>query len=180
MFVEDFFYTIKQKQSYAYIWHLFLCFCFPLCSRLCFSIEFMFVHSNGGQGRASKPHPLRPHRIWDNHCRSCCQDSQNTASRGYHGGKAVFLHPVQSPIEEIWTFHCIAVMFDLCMFHQIILVLHHLVRCTWHPRSKTTKIKIYFELSVEFMKDLPVQLCAFGGVLHLCTAVFTAAVIQGR
>lgn len=61
---------------------------FPLCSCLCFSIEFMFVHSNGGQGWPSMPHPLRPHRIWDNHCRSCCQDSQNSASRGHHGGKA--------------------------------------------------------------------------------------------
>lgn len=70
----------------------FLHFCFPLCSCLRFSIEFMFVHSNGGQGWSSKPHPLRPHCIWDNHCRSRCQDSQNDTSRGHRRGKAVFLH----------------------------------------------------------------------------------------
>ncbi|KAM6922407.1 cAMP and cAMP-inhibited cGMP 3',5'-cyclic phosphodiesterase 10A isoform 2-T2 [Lycodopsis pacificus] len=49
----------------------------------------MFVQSNGGQGWPSKPHPLWPHRIWDNRCRSCCQDSHNTASRGHHGGRAL-------------------------------------------------------------------------------------------
>lgn len=64
----------------------FLQLCFTSCSCLFFSTEFMFIHSNGGQGWASIPHPLWPHRIWDNHCRSCCQDSQNTASRGRHGG----------------------------------------------------------------------------------------------
>lgn len=74
------------------IWRFLSPFLFPLsvfffC--LWSSIEFMFVHSNGGQGWPSKPHPLRPHRIWDNHCRSCCQDSQNTTSRRHHGGEAV-------------------------------------------------------------------------------------------
>lgn len=64
----------------------FLQLCFTSCSCLFFSTEFMFIHSNGGQGWPSIPHPLWPHRIWDNHCRSCCQDSQNTASRGRHGG----------------------------------------------------------------------------------------------
>lgn len=59
-----------------------LCF-----SHLCISIELVFVHPNGGQGWPSVPHPLRSHRIWDNHCRSRCQDSQNATSGRHCRGK---------------------------------------------------------------------------------------------
>lgn len=98
--------------SCVYAWRGFFLppFLFPSPFHfLCFSIEFMFVHSYGGQGWPSKPHPLRPHRIWDNHCRSCCQDSQNTASRGHHGGKALVSQPVQiypSLESNSLTLHC--------------------------------------------------------------------------
>lgn len=93
---------------------------------LCFSIEFMFVHSNGGQGWPSKPHPLRPHRIWDDHCRSCCQDSQNTASRGHHGGK------VSSQAVQIYSLlhSC-----DLLNIH-LWFINNHLVRCSQHRQGK--------------------------------------------
>lgn len=66
-------------------------FCFNHCRCLWFSTEFMFIHSNGGQRRPSKPRPLRPHRIRDYHRRLCCQDSQNTAGGGHHGGTAAVL-----------------------------------------------------------------------------------------
>lgn len=63
---------------------LFLHMCF---SHLCISVELVFVHSNGGQGRPSEPRPLWSHRIWDDHCRSRCQDSQNATSRRHCRGK---------------------------------------------------------------------------------------------
>lgn len=58
-------------------------------SHLRISIELVFVHSNGGQGWPSEPHPLRSHCMWDNHCRSCCQDSQNATRRRHRRGKTV-------------------------------------------------------------------------------------------
>lgn len=91
-----FFCQIHFKHFYCCV-HVFHSpyLCFPLCSHLCLSTESMFVHSNGGQGWPSKPHPLWPDSIWDNHCCSCCQDSQNTASRGHRGGKAILSQPVR-------------------------------------------------------------------------------------
>lgn len=69
---------------------------FNRCYSLFFSTEFMFIHSNGAQRWPSKPRPLRPHRIWDNHRRLCCQDSQNRAGGGHHGGTAAILKPQKS------------------------------------------------------------------------------------
>lgn len=62
---------------------------FPLSSRV--QIEFMFVHTNGGQGRPSEPRSLRAHHVRDDHCRPRCKDSQDATGGGHRRGTAVFV-----------------------------------------------------------------------------------------
>lgn len=122
----------------------------------------MFVHSNGGQGWPSKPHSLRPHRIWDNHCRPCCKDSQNATSRGHRRGTAVSssVQSYQSQRQDqdsfsiqgsyMWRSNLFQAPVDQYLSH------HHMTkrRYAW----KNFKVSEY--ISIEIQEDVCDLLCS--------------------
>lgn len=71
--------------------------------------EFMFVHSDGGKRGASWAHPLWSHHVWDHHRRSRCKDTQDTTSRGHHGGEP---HAVFTLFQDLHIFNFTAAQFD--------------------------------------------------------------------
>lgn len=68
-------------------------------------IEFMFVHTNRGQGRPSEPRSLRPHHVRDDHRRPCCEDSQDATGGGHRRGTAVFSNGAGWMYEHTLTWH---------------------------------------------------------------------------